>query len=126
MKEVLSAQLRASQDILPTQNRTTFDIKNERSALLVLGIFLRTNSKLAGDGKLRRASQAEANQSAGALRIRFSIAMGNSSAIVLNRRTPCRGRRRYSPARNGLGSGCHAHRMSPAKTGMRGSRPPGY
>src|SRR5664280_1661394 len=123
-KEALIAQLRASQDILPTHKRTTFDIKNERSALLVLGMFLRTKSKLAADGKLRSASQADASQSAGALRIRFSIAMENSSAIVFNRRTLCRGRRRYSPARNGLGSGCRAHRMSPAKTGKRGSRPP--
>ena len=69
--------------------------------------------------------QTEASHSAGALRIKFSTAMGNSSAIALNRRTPCRGRRRYSPARNGLDSGCHVHTMSLAKTGMRGSRLPG-
>src|ERR1700730_437725 len=117
MKEVLSAQLRASQDILPTQMRTTSDIKNERSALLVLGMFLRTNSKLAPDGTLRSALQTKASRSVGALRIRVSMAMGNSLAIAFNRRTPCRGRRRYSPTQNGPDSGCHAHMMSPAKTG---------
>ena len=36
VKEVLSAKLNASQDILPTEERTTSDIKDERSALLVV------------------------------------------------------------------------------------------
>ena len=126
MKEALRAQLRASQDILPAQERTTCDIKNDRSALLVLGMFLRTKSTLAADGKRRSVSQAEASQSDGALRIRFSMAMGNSSTIAPNQRTPCRGRRRYSPTRNGLSSGCPVHTMSPAKTGIRGSRLPEY
>jgi len=90
--------------------------------LLVLGIFLRTNSKSEADGRLRRTSQVDESQSAGALRIRFSMAMENSSAIAFNRRKLCRGQRTYSPTRNDPDSDCRVHTTSPARIGMHGNR----